>query len=223
MKARIITIILITFSLISCVKERQLSALPFDPPFKPALEQIITGLVDSLKDEIKENKLLSIQFFTRKYHDPPGIRMRIFLSDWYASGSIDGYTKLGNTTIAIYNVRDDYCELVNKNAITFFTDTLVGFRDVYYWEVNETGYKAIQLSYYLIGEDSISEISTNNEFGSLPYPDLIRIPKCKDRITYISQEYIRFQLDSIQTERDYKYYKEKVKYFRNKSNSPRRP
>jgi hypothetical protein len=215
MKTKNIAIISIAVLLCSCIDKKQ----PINPPFKPALEQIITGLVDSLKDEIGETQLLSIQFFYREYNDPPGIKMRFFLSDWYASGSIEGYAKIDNTTIAIYNLRDDYCELVNKNAITFFTDTLVGFRDVGIWKTSERDIEIMQFYYLIHGEDSISRISDEKTFGSFPYPELIRKHKYTEEIIEISEEDILFLLDSLTLEEELKYYEKQVKYYRNKLNS----
>src|ERR1035437_10976519 len=105
MKTKIIIIVLIFFLFGSCVENRK--------PFKPALERVLLELSDSLKNETGNTKMLSIEFNSDHYIK--NCDMKIFLSDCYASANIDGYTKIGNTTIAIYNLKDDHYELVNKN------------------------------------------------------------------------------------------------------------
>ena len=47
--------------------------------------------------------------------------MKVFASNCYASGYIDAYTKIGNATVTIYNLKDDIYETINKNDITFFS------------------------------------------------------------------------------------------------------
>jgi len=60
MKAKYIIIILTAILFGSCAKKEQFLAIA---PFKSVLEQTITELIDSLENEIGENKLLSIEFF----------------------------------------------------------------------------------------------------------------------------------------------------------------
>jgi len=209
-KIRYITIIVLSFWTVSCAEKKQ----DANPPFKPALEQVITGLIDSLGNEMEENKLLSIQFFLHENdnseYSVPGIKMRIFLSDWYASMSIEGYTKIGNTTVAIYNIKDDYWELVNKNAITFFTDTLIGFRDVDFWENI-----IIPQFFYAIDKDSVSKIPCEKTFGNFPCATPIRHLKHVG-ISFTPPEECLFYSDSINAEKGLEYYKKEVKHFRNK-------
>ncbi len=176
MKAKNIVIISIAFLLCNCVDKQQSCNPPILPPFKPALSKLITELTNSWKNEIGENKLLSIQFFDPSVNDL-GFTLRFFLSDWYLSGSIDAYTQYGNTTIALYDLVNDYHELVNKNSITFFTDTIDGFKDG--WPGAEGEWDSYDHSppqfYYLIhNTDSIAVISTNESFWNLPPPQLIR-------------------------------------------------
>lgn len=226
MRTKYIIIILIVFLFGSCIEKEKQTATVTSPPFKPALEQLITELIDSLKNKIGENELLSIQFFEPSVNDL-GFTLRVFLSNCYLSGSIDAYTKYGNTTIAIYNIVNDYYELVNKNSITFFTDTIDGFRDSCP-KIEEIKWDSYDISppqfYCLIHDtDSISVISTNGSFWNLPYPTLIRKSKCKNLITWTPpEEYLkqRFYTDSIQAEKDYRNYKRNVEYYRNKRDSP---
>jgi hypothetical protein len=223
MKTKNIGIILIVILLSSCVEKRQSYNPPTSTPFKPVLEHLITEFVDSLKEEIKDDELLSIQFFEPSVNDL-GFTLRVFLSDWYSSESIDGYIKYGNTTIAIYNMMNDYYELVNKNAITFFTDTLVGFSDGRIGKPSKRDINKMPNFYCIIhSADSIAAVSYNMTFWNLPYATSIRKTRCKDAISFTpSEEYLkrRFYTDSIQAEKDYRYYKKNVEYYRNKKNSP---
>lgn len=131
MKMKYIIMILVVFSFESCARKEQSL---MSSPFKPALNLAITELIDSLKDEIKEDKLLSISFHFPNshtdYRNRRGGEISMFVLDGYASAEIDGYAKIDDTTIAIYNLKDDIFELVNKNEITFFTDTILGFNDI---------------------------------------------------------------------------------------------
>ena len=210
MKIKYATLILIVFLFGSCTEKQIVNA-----PFNPSLEQVITELVDSLGYEIAENKLLSIQFLEYKGYEP-GWKMKIFISEWYASGSIEGYTKIGNTTVAIYNIKNDYYELVNKNAITFFTDTLVGFRDVCVWETSERTTIIPQFYYVIYSGDSISMISSEKRTNCEPYADLIRRHRCKGGIVFTIPEEYWFHHDSIEAEEGLECYKKKVEHFRNK-------
>lgn len=206
MRIKYITIILIVLLFENCAKKEQ-SITP--SPFKPALELAITECLDSLNYEIGENTLPSIQFF---YHDPinmTGCKLYIYLLDGYASGSIDGYAKIKNTTIAIYNLKYDVFELVNKNEITFFTDTIMGFED--FCGLDPTGIK--QFSYRIISTDSIVRTSDSMSFQ---YPEILRAPRCEGRIYWTPPEDILFHDDSIRAEENLKYYQNEVEYYRGK-------
>jgi len=222
MKTKYITIILIAFLLYSCVDKQQPCNPTIPPPFKPVLEKLITELIDSLKNEIGEKELLSIQFFELSVNDF-GFTLRIFLSDWYLSGSVDAYTKYGNTTIALYGLVNDYHELVNKNSISFFTDTIDGFKDG--WPGAEGEWDSYDHSppqfYCLIhNTDSISVISTGGSFWALPSPPFIRNSRNENLlVTWTpSEEFLkqRFYEDSIEAEKNLKYYQKEVKYYRGK-------
>jgi hypothetical protein len=218
MKTKYIIGLLIVLMLGGCAKKEE----PDIHFFKPSLENIITYLIDSLGNEIGKDKLLSIQFIIPK-HDEFDLGMRIFLSDWYASGCIEGYAIIDSTTIAIYSIKDDYYELVNKNAIRFFTDTLVGFKDVCGWKTSESDVILPQFCYLIYEEDSISRIPSQKTFGSYPAADMIRRSKCKDLVSFTlpvgNREYdkIRFYYDSIHAENEFEYYKKEVDYYRNMS------
>jgi hypothetical protein len=224
MKTKNIVIISIAFLLCCCVDKQQSGNSPAPPLFKPTLEQLITELTNLWKEEIGENEMLSIQFFEPSVNDR-GFTLRVFLSDWYLYGSIDAYAKYGNTTVAIYDIVNDYYELVNKNSITFFTDTIDGFKDSYpkpEIEMDSYDYSPPQFYCLIHNADSISVISTNGSFWGLPAPTLIRNPKCEDLITWTPhEEYLkqRFYRDSIQAEKDYRNCKENVEYYRTKKSS----
>jgi hypothetical protein len=224
MRTKNIAIIVIVFLLCSCIDKKQSCNPPTPHPFKPALERLIIELTNSWNDEVGENKLLSIQFFDPSVNDL-GFTLRVFLSDWYLSGSIDAYTKYGNTTIAFYDLVNDYYELVNKNSITFFTDTIDGFSNSYpkpEIEMDSYDYSPPQFYCLIHNVDSISVISTNGSFWGLPSPTLIRNPRY-DLISWTpTEEYLkqRFYTDSIQAEKDYRNYKKNVEYYRNKRDTP---
>jgi len=190
MKTNIIILFLISFFLVSCVRN--------ETPFKPVLERIILELKDSLKNEIGKDKLLSIEFYNPDRYEKK-CAMKIFLSDCYASANINGYVKIGQTTIAIYNLKDDLYETVNKNDITFFKDTIVGFRDTCVMFMPKK-----QFFYSVFKEDSIKRISFSDDFPGL---QPIRKPKCPIGATYRIPEKDWFSLDSIQAEREVEYYR----------------
>jgi hypothetical protein len=219
-----IAIISIVFLLCSCVDKKQSCSPHTHRPFKPALDQLITELTNSWKDGIGENELLSIQFFDASVNDL-GFTFRVFLSNWYLRGSVDAYTKYGNTTIAFYGLVNDYYELVNKNSIKFFTDTIDGFSNFFpkpEIEMDSYDYSPPQVYCLVHKADSISVISTNGSFWGLPSPTLIRYQKNDLMIWTPSEEYLkqRFYTDSIQAEKDYRNYKKNVEYYRNKRNTP---
>lgn len=209
MKKKYIAIILIVLLFSNCIKKEK----SFTPsPFNPSLELTINELVDSLKNEMGENKLLTIVFnypnsctnYSRRNNE-----INIYLLDYYASANIDGYTKIGNTTVAIYNLKDDILELVNKNEITFFTDTILGFKDICVLDL--TGKKSF--FYEIISEDSIIRISY--PVNSLNLTSL-RKSRCKDNMTMNVPEEFWFYEDSLQAEENFRYYQKEVEYFRNK-------
>ncbi|MDR2651091.1 MAG: hypothetical protein LBC68_02075 [Prevotellaceae bacterium] len=210
MKTKYIIIILTVFFGGSCVKQEQ----SFTPsPFRPALELAITELIDSLKNELGENKLLSIEFYFpdshTNYRNRRGGEMSMYILDGYASANIDGYTKINSTTIAIYNLKDDVFELVNKNDITFFTDTIVGFKDICVLDL--TGKE--QFFYKIITEDSITKVSYSMDFSySIP----LREPRCHGGISWSPPEEFLFHDDSLRAEENLKYYQKEVEYYRNK-------
>ena len=170
-------------------------------PFKPALEQVILQLCDSLRSENENIKMLSIEFNSDRHERNSD--MKIFLSDCYASAYIDGYAKIGNTTIAIYNLKDDHYEIVNKNDIAFFTDTIEGFKDTCLMFIPEK-----QFFYSIHNENVIKKISFNNDFPNL-VP--IRRPKCQGKVTYTIPIDDFFYWDSIQAEREVEFYRNRPK------------
>ena len=192
----------------SCVKKEQ-SFIP--SPFKSALELAITEIGDSLKGEIGENKLLSIEFhfLPITYRNRRGCEMRMYVLDGYASSHLDGYAKIGNTTIAIYNLKDDIFELVNKNEITFFTDTILGFKDIFYLDL--TGKE--QFFYKIASEDSITRVSYSVDFSPLNTHRIIK--GCKSDISWTLPEEIWFHDDSLRAEENLKYHQKEVEYYRN--------
>ena len=171
-------------------------------PLKLALNSFILELKDSLKEQIGENKLLSIEFYNPDRYERR-CTMKIFLSDCYSSANIDGYVRIGQTTIAIYNLKDDLYETLNKNNITFFTDTILGFKDTCVMFMPKK-----QFFYSIFKEDSIKRISFRGDF-----PDLhpVRKPKCPIGSTYRIPEKDWFSLDSIQAEREVEYYRNRGK------------
>jgi hypothetical protein len=199
MKTKNTIIVLICFLLGSCIENKK--------PFKPSLERVILELKDSLKDEIGNDKLLSIEFYNPNRYGRK-CTMKIFLSDCYASASIDGYAKIGNTTIAIYNLKDDLYETVNKNDIIFFTDTVIGFRDVFGWRL-----PVKQFFYSIFKADSIKRISYSGDFpGFQP----LRKPKCPIGITFRYPVDYWFYIDSLQAEKEVEHYEKEVEYYRNR-------
>ncbi len=205
-------LILLFFILISCVGKEKQIIIQDKNPFKPALERVITELRDSLKKEIGKNKLLSIEFYFPNSHtdhrNRRGGEMKVFISECYASANIDGYAKIDSTTIAIYNLKDDIFELVNKNEISFFTDTVIGFRDTCVMFVSEK-----EFFYRIIKEDSITKVPYSLDFLNL-LP--LRLPRCPLGLPYTPPEEYWFHYDSLQAEENLKYYQKEVKYYRNK-------
>lgn len=203
---RYIVIIFIAFLFGNCARNGQSTV---SKSFKPSLDQAIIMLMDSLKDEMSENKLLSIEFYFSNRHSR-GCEMRIFISDCYASAYIDAYTNIHNSTIAIYNLKDDVFELVNKNEIIFFTDTVKGFKDTCVMFVPEKEF------FYKIHENgSIDRISRLLNF---PQYMPLRKPKCPEGITYTPPEEYWHYYDSLQAEEKLEYYKKEVKYYRSINN-----
>jgi len=131
------------------------------------------------------------------------------LLDGYASGNINGYAKIGSTTIAIYNLKDDIFELVNKNNIIFFTDTILGFKDIcYLWDTPKE-----LLFYRITSEDSITKVAYSLDF---PYPMPIRKQRCQGGISWTPPEEFCFHDDSLRAEKNLEYYQKEVEYYRNK-------
>lgn len=204
-----INIIIIILAVLLLGGEEKNIAAPH--PFKPALELTITELIDSLKNEIKGNKLLSIQFHFPDSHTDfrRGGEMSLCILDGYASANIDGYAKIDSTTIAIYNLKDDIFELVNKNEITFFTDTLFGFKDICVLEL--TGKE--QFFYKIITEDNIIKVPYYMNFSPL-MP--LRKQKCPVNVSFTPPKEFWWSHDSLRAEENLKYHQNKVKYYRNK-------
>jgi hypothetical protein len=194
MKTKTIFISFIIILFLSC-KEKK--------PFKPALESILIELKDSLKTEVDNKKILAIEFNSDKHFR--NADFKIFTSDSYSSVYIDGFVKFKGVTIAIYNLNDDYYELVNKNDITFFTDTIIGFGD-------NIGYSKPKKQFlYFVKNDSIVKVSGSNDFPGYP---ALRMPKYGRKILYTEPVDTYFQYDSIKAEREVEYYRvigEKIK------------
>ncbi len=211
MKTKYIIILLTVLLFGSCMKKEQ-SFVP--SPFKPALELTITELIDSLKNEIGENKLLSIEFYFpdshTNYRNRRGGEMSVYVLDGYASTNIDGYAKVDSTIVAIYNLKDDIFELVNKNEVTFFTDTISGFKDICVLDLT----KKEQFFYKITSEDSIARVSYSMDFS---YLRALRVlPRCQGGISWTPPEEIWFHDDSLRAEENLKYYQNEVKYYRDK-------
>jgi len=201
MKTKNIIRVLICFLLMSCVENKK--------PFKPVLEKVLLDVIDSLKDEISPKKMLSIGFYNPNQYTRECI-MKIFLSNNYSSARVDGYAKLGKTTIALYNLKDDLFETVNKNEIVFFTDTIIGFRD--YFDIKELGK---HFFYSIYNEDSIKRISYVGDFECLKQ---IRGYRGQKGLKLkFPPNYLIYFFDSIRAEADLEYFKRKVDYYRSKS------
>ena len=198
MKTRSILIVLFITLFGGCADNKQL--------FKPALERALLELTNSLEDKIDNDELLSIEFHSFN-NIRQGLMMRIFVSNHYSSGKIDGYVKYGNNIVALYNLRDDYFELVNKNNIMFFVDTIVGFKDSFSLQEPKKQY-----FYSIFEEDSIKMVTFDGDF---PSSGFIRKSRCPSVIFELPKEYW-FNQDSIQAEENLKYYQKEVEYYRNK-------
>lgn len=183
-----IVLFFIFFTLSSCEENK---------PFKPALEKVIIEAKNSLKNEISQNKILSIEFNSDKHFRKADFK--IFITNSYSSIYVDGFVKYKGLTIAIYNLTDDYCELINKNDITFFTDTIIGFED-------KIGYPKSQKQFlYSIIKDGI--IIKVPEFDNFPGYPAVRMPKYRKGISYSEPIDSYFQYDSIKAEREVEYYR----------------
>lgn len=93
MKTRIIFLVLISIIFGSC-KEKNPKV------FNEDLLKAILEAKDSLN--IKDDELLSIQFYNQDRYERRCM-MKVFSLNYYASGEISAFTKIGNTTVAIYN------------------------------------------------------------------------------------------------------------------------
>jgi hypothetical protein len=201
MKTKNIIKVLLCILLVSCVENKK--------PFKPALEQVLLDAIDTFKDEISQKKLLSIGFYNPDEYNRKCV-MKIFISNNYSSARVDGYAKLGKTTIALYNLKDDLYETVNKNEIVFFTDTLKGFRDSFDIKKLERCF-----FYSIYNEGNIKRISFVGDFKCLKQIRGYRGQKGM-KFTFPPDNLIYF-FDSIKAEADLEYFKKKVNYYRNKS------
>lgn len=188
MKTKITMIFFIIITIVGCKENK---------PFKPALERVILEATDSLRKEIGNNKILSIEFNSDKHFR--NADFKIFLTDSYSSIYIDGFVKYKGVIIAIYNLNDDYCELINKNDITFFTDTIISFKDKIGYPIPRK-----QFFYSIIRNDSIIKVSGSNDFPEYP---ALRMPKYGKRISYSEPIDTYFQYDSIKAEREVEYYR----------------
>ena len=196
MKTYIFILILASIVFGSCREKKS-------QPFNTSLLQVILEAKDSLKS--KDNKLLSIEFNYQDRYER-GCMMKVFASNCYASGYIDAYTKIGNATVAIYNLKDDIYETINKNDITFFSDTIKGFRDT--CVLFQTKDKVF---YSVYKPDSI--IKVKYPFDNFPVFQPLRKPKCEIgaiyTITVPKSDW--FRLDSLQAEREVEYYRNRGK------------
>ena len=129
--------------------------------------------------------------------------MKVFSLNYYASGEISAFTKIGNTTVAIYNIKDDIYESINKNEITFFIDTIKGYKDCCMLpQLNKK-------IFYHIKSDMVKKITY--PFNDFPIIDLLRKPRCKGGISFTPPESEWFRLDSLQAEKEVEYYRNKGK------------
>ncbi len=195
MKNYILTSILVIL-LSSCISRNSKSNV-----FNQALEQVLLEAKDSLK--VGDNQLLSVKFFRESKYEPICF-IKVFSSNWYASGCVDAYTKIGKTTVVLYNLKDDFYETVNKNSITFFTDTINGYKDTCLLE--RTYYNHI---FYMIESDSVirKDITLPKENSSY---GILREPKCEITIYTPPKEQL-FRWDSIDAENKVKYYRKGFK------------
>ncbi|BEG99157.1 hypothetical protein BSYN_14220 [Bacteroides sedimenti] len=172
-------------------------------PFNKALLQAILEAKDSLESNGKSKKLLSIQFY-RPDRCEIGCAMKVFASDFYASGYVDAYAKIGNTIVAIYNLKDDLYETIDKNDITFFTDTIKGYKDTCVMFVTKK-----RLFYAIYKSDSIKRVSYC--FDDFPCGPPIRRPRCEIGVIYKIPKNQWFYLDSLQAEKEVLYYRNRGK------------
>ncbi len=172
-------------------------------PFGQELLNTLLEAKDSLIGN-KEKQLLSIEFYN---HDECeiGCIIKIFSSECYASGYVDAFSEIDNTTVAIYNIRDDFYETINKNAITFFTDTINGYRDTcVMFQTNEKIFYSIHKS------DSITLL--HYPFDDFPNYKALRFPKCRSGVVFTIPEVYWFFIDSLQAEKDVRYYRNRRKF-----------
>ena len=203
MKTHIFILILLSIIFYSCSKNKP-------QPFNKELLDAVLEAKDTLKNS--DNNLLSIEFYNQDRYDR-GCMMKVFTSNCYASGYIDAFTKIGNTTVAIYNIKDDIYETINKNEITFFIDTIKGYKDT--CVLFQTNKKV----FYSIYKSDSSIVKTTYPFDDFPVFQPLRVPKCKIGATYTvtvpKSEW--FRLDSIQAEKEVEYYRTKGKKLNNSS------
>lgn len=172
--------------------------------FKPALARLIRNMSDSLGEKYPK-KLLSIEFCDLNRLEKPCL-IKVSLSDCYSSAYIGGYTRFGKSAIVIYNLKDDVFECVNKNNITFFTDTIPGYKDCFSMPPSESE------SFYIIYNDStIKRVYSKIEFPAIK---VLRRSRCAAPIIFSIPEKEYFFHDSIQAEKDLEYYKKEVEYYR---------
>lgn len=196
MKTRIFFIIIIsaTILLSGCKKDNA-------HPFNHALLNAVLDAKKSLKSN--ESQLLSIDFYNQERYER-GCVMKVFTSHCYASAYVDAYAKVGKITVAIYNIKDDIYETINKNEIIFFMDTIVGYKDTcVLFETKEKIFYSIHKS------DSITESSY--PFDDFPAYRPLRKPKCEIGATLVIPvpQSDWFYLDSLQAEKEVEYYRSK--------------
>ncbi len=182
-------------------------------PFNQELLNTLLAAKDFLISN-EEKQLLSIEFYN---HDKCeiGCIIKIFSSEYYASGYVDAFAEIDSTTVAIYNIRDDFYETINKNAITFFTDTINGFRDTcVMFQTNEKIFYSIHKS------DSITLF--HYPFDDFPSYKPLRMSKCKSDVVLTIPASYWIYLDSLQAEKEVKYYRDRGKSNKDElSNIPR--
>jgi len=193
MKTHILILVLITF--VSCRDQ-------ISQPFNPSLLQAISEARDSLEKNDKVDSLISIEFYSPDRYEKRCI-MKVFSSNRYSSSTIDAYTKIGNLTVAIYNLKDDLYETVNKNEITFFSDTIKGYKDVFMFSANKKYFFSIYKS------DSIKR--TIYPFDDFPVFQPLRKPRNGVGATFTVPKSDWFRFDSIQAEKEVEYYRNRGK------------
>ena len=195
MKTHILILILASIVFNSCRDKKS-------QPFNTSLLEAIFEARDSLENNNKVDSLISIEFYSPDRYERRCI-MKIFSSNRYSSSTLDAYTKIGNLTVAIYNLKDDLYGTVNKNDITFFSDTIKGYKDVFMLSTNKKYFYSIYKS------DSIKR--TKYSFDDFPVFQPLRKPRYGVGATFTVPKLDWFRLDSLRAEKEVEFYRNRGK------------